>query len=73
MAFTLVINLPFGFLRSRADKYSVLWFLYIHLPIPLVYLLRRMLTLRLSVIPLLVVAAVVGQVWGGRIRGTKTE
>ncbi len=69
---TLVLNLPFGFLRSRVSKYSVRWFLYIHLPIPLIYLLRRMLMLRLSIIPLLVVAAVLGQVWGGRIKGTKS-
>ena len=66
-AFTLVINLPFGFLRSRSDKYSFRWFLYIHLPIPLIYLLRTGLMFKPGVIPLLVAAAVAGQVWGGKL------
>ncbi len=70
-AFTLVVNLPFGFMRSRAEKYSLRWILYIHLPIPLIYLLRRLLMFSAAAIPALVVAAVVGQVCGGRIRTLK--
>lgn len=35
-----VINLPFGAWRSGVKKFSFLWFLFIHLPIPLVVLLR---------------------------------
>lgn len=35
-----LINLPFGALRGREKKDSFKWFLYIHLPIPLVVLLR---------------------------------
>ncbi len=66
--FTLIVNLPFGFLRSKAKKFSFPWFLYIHLPIPFVYVLRRLLMLPMLIIPLLLVAAIVGQVWGGRIR-----
>jgi len=35
-----MINLPFGALRSNVKKFSFLWFLYIHLPIPFIVLLR---------------------------------
>ncbi len=35
-----VINLPFGYLRGKSKKYSLKWFLYIHLPIPMIILLR---------------------------------
>ncbi len=35
-----LINIPFGMLRSREKKFSFKWFLYIHLPIPLVVLAR---------------------------------
>ena len=35
-----LLNLPFGALRGRERKYSFKWFLFIHLPIPFVVLLR---------------------------------
>lgn len=35
-----IINIPFGFFRSKVRKFSFLWFLYIHLPVPLVIILR---------------------------------
>jgi len=35
-----LINLPFGALRGREKKYSFKWFLYIHLPVPFIILLR---------------------------------
>ena len=69
--FTLVVNLPFGFMRSKAEKYSFRWILYIHLPIPLIYLLRRLLMVSSAASPALVVAAVVGQICGGKIRTLK--
>lgn len=68
IALTLAVNLPFGFLRSKAVRYSLRWFLYIHLPIPFIYLLRTLLAFSASVIPALVAAAVVGQICGGKIR-----
>lgn len=72
--FTAVLNLPFGFLRAKTDKYSFKWFLYIHLPIPFIYLLRQLLLLKAIIIPLLLVAAVTGQIFGGRLnRGKDTD
>ena len=35
-----LVNIPFGMLRSREKRFSLKWFLYIHLPIPLVVLAR---------------------------------
>ncbi|HEX2983261.1 MAG TPA: hypothetical protein VHO28_06930 [Ignavibacteriales bacterium] len=35
-----LINLPFGYWRSRVKKFSLQWFLAIHLPVPFVYMLR---------------------------------
>jgi hypothetical protein len=72
-AFTLILNLPFGLLRSKAKKYSLRWFLCIHLPIPFIYLLRRYLMFTASAIPLLVVAAVLGQIGGGKMNTQKED
>jgi hypothetical protein len=73
--FTLTLNMPFGILRARSRQYSLRWFLCIHLPIPVVYLLRKLLDFEWSIGPLLLVlaAAVAGQIWGGKIRAPKTD
>lgn len=67
IALTTAINLPFGFFRSKTNKYSFRWFLYIHLPIPLIYFMRTMLMFKPIVIPLLLVAAIAGQIFGGKL------
>ena len=38
--FIFLINLPFGFWRSKVKKFSVKWFIAIHASIPLVYAVR---------------------------------
>ncbi|MFB6340462.1 hypothetical protein ACE01N_05180 [Saccharicrinis sp. FJH2] len=35
-----ILNLPFGFWRRNTKKYSFKWFLFIHLPIPAIVLMR---------------------------------
>ncbi|MCW0481166.1 hypothetical protein [Gaoshiqia sediminis] len=35
-----LMNIPFGALRSRYKKFTRMWWVYIHLPVPLVILLR---------------------------------
>jgi hypothetical protein len=37
----IVFNIPFGYWRANVVKFSVQWFLAIHLPVPLVALLRK--------------------------------
>lgn len=67
LLFTLIINLPFGYLRARSKKYSIPWFLYIHLPIPVIIFLRLTFGFTWKAIPLVVLAAVTGQYAGGKI------
>jgi hypothetical protein len=64
---TVLINLPFGYLRRRAKPYSFKWFLYIHIPIPFIFLARVLSQLDFRYIPLFVLAAVIGQLWGARM------
>ena len=35
-----LINVPFGALRSRHKKFTLMWWVYIHIPVPVVILLR---------------------------------
>ena len=64
---TFMLNMPFGYLRGKTKRFSLKWFLYIHLPIPFVLLARILSNTDMTYIPLLVLAAVIGQVWGGRL------
>jgi hypothetical protein len=65
--FTCLINLPFGYLRGRSKKYSFKWFLYIHLPIPFVFLARVLSHIDFKYIPIFVLAAIIGQIAGSRL------
>jgi hypothetical protein len=71
LAAACLINVPLGYLRSRQRKFSAKWFLFVHLSIPLLYLARTRAGFGYWAIPLFVLAAVAGQILGGRI-GQKT-
>lgn len=62
-----VLNIPFGYFRKKARKFSVKWWLCIHMPIPLVIAARIALQVDYIYIPLFIIAAVVGQFLGGKI------
>lgn len=62
-----VLNLPFGYMRVKTKKFSVMWFLYIHLPIPFIFVLRTMAGFGMKFIPIMVLGAVLGQLIGGRL------
>jgi hypothetical protein len=64
---TVMINLLFGYLRNKTRKFSFNWFLCIHLPIPLIFLARVSSHLNFRYIPIFVMAAVIGQVLGGKL------
>lgn len=64
---TFVLNIFFGYFRAKAKKYSLKWFLYIHLPIPLVAFVRLYSHLDWRFIPVFLVAAVAGQIIGGKL------
>lgn len=63
-----VLNLPFGYLRTFTKKFSIIWFICIHAPIPIVAVFRIMLGIEWIYIPMFLVFAVIGQVIGARIR-----
>jgi hypothetical protein len=66
-----LVNLPFGYWRAPTKKLSFLWFLFIHLPIPLVILIRFFFELgfQFYTYPLLIAAFFSGQFIGGKLYG----
>lgn len=67
---SFLMNLPFGYLRQGAKKFSLKWILYIHLPVPLIIALRILWVKCpwLPWVPLFIFAAVIGQLVGGKFR-----
>ena len=64
-----LVNLPFGYLRAGVPKKSPKWFLYIHLPIPLVVCLRIFVfKVTWKWMPFLVLCYALGQWLGGTLR-----
>ncbi len=68
VVFTLILNIPFGWLREGVRKFSFLWFLYVHFPIPFIVALRLGLGIPFKFAPLLIAVAVLGQFIGARLR-----
>jgi hypothetical protein len=66
-AAVLFLNLPFGYWRAGASKFSVPWFLAVHVPVPAVIALRLMSGLgwRFITFPVLIGAFFAGQLLGG--------
>ncbi len=68
MLIVFLINLPFGYMRSKAARFSRQWMMAIHIPVPFVFLLRVFSGLNWTVIPLLVLSDIAGQLAGGKLR-----
>ena len=67
---TFFITLPFGRWRAKCRKYTVQWWLAIHLVIPFIFIMRRWGGFSYWYIPLFLAATVLGQIVGG---GFKTS
>lgn len=67
MLIVVLINIPFGYWRSKADKFSRQWMVAVHLPVPLVFLLRILSGFSWVIIPLLMLSFATGQFIGGNI------
>lgn len=63
--FAFLCNLPLGRWRVTVKKFSVNWFLAVHLSIPLIIYLRFKLDLSPWFIPLSLGSALAGQLLGG--------
>jgi hypothetical protein len=66
-----LINVPFGYWRSHARRFSAQWILAIHIPVPFVVACRLLLGLgwHLITFPVLITAFFAGQFAGGKLRG----
>ncbi|MFC2133442.1 hypothetical protein ACFLTH_02390 [Bacteroidota bacterium] len=66
---TLIINVPFGYWRANVKRFSLQWFLAVHLPVPLIIAIRIFseIGFELNSFPLIVAAFFVGQYLGGMI------
>jgi hypothetical protein len=64
-----LINLPFGYWRAQAARFSRQWMLAIHLPVPAVIALRIFSGLGWQLIsfPVLIGAFFLGQFCGGKL------
>ncbi len=64
-----LLNLPFGYWRKNVKKFSLQWALAIHLPVPVVILIRIYsgLGFQLYTYPILVGAFFLGQFIGSKI------
>ena len=64
------MNLPFGYWRAGTRKLSVAWFLSVHLPVPLIVLMRVAsgVGFQLATLPFTLGAFALGQFLGGRLR-----
>ncbi len=66
IVFSLGCNLPLGYLRAFARKFSLRWFVLVHLSIPFIIVLRSMLGFSWRWIPLTLGCAVAGQIIGAQ-------
>ena len=66
-AITLLFNLPFGYARAKTKKFSFRWFLFIHLPIPFIFIARILSHIEIKYVPFLALAAIIGQIAGGKL------
>ena len=67
-AIVFLLNLPFGYWRSRVRKFSLPWVLAVHIPVPVIIALRIYTGLGWQFItfPVLIGAFFAGQYTGGK-------
>ena len=68
LGFALLSNIPLGYLREGSRRYSLRWFVLIHLSIPFIIALRVVNGVGWRVIPFTIGLAVAGQIIGSRAR-----
>jgi len=67
LLFAFFSNIPLGYLRMGSPRYSVRWFIYIHLSVPFIVGLRIASDISWHIIPVSIALAVAGQMIGSRI------
>ena len=61
----IAINVPLGYLRQNCRKFSLAWYLYVHISIPVIIYLRIKGGFSWRFIPLTLLGAFAGQYIGG--------
>ncbi len=71
----LLLNLPFGYWRAGARKFSLRWFLAVHVPVPLVIAIRLVSGIGWHIVtfPLIIGAYVAGQFLGGLLGRARAD
>ena len=66
----VLLNLPFGYWRAGTRRFSLPWFLAVHVPVPIAVSLRLAVGMgwRLGALPVFVGAFFAGQFLGGGVR-----
>ncbi|HEX2719542.1 MAG TPA: hypothetical protein VHM71_01210 [Candidatus Deferrimicrobium sp.] len=64
----LIVNIPLGYAREGFRKFSIGWFVCVHLSVPLIAWIRLSNHVSAWGIPAFVVCAVLGQIAGGKVR-----
>jgi hypothetical protein len=64
----LALNIPLGYAREGYRKFSVGWFVCVHLSVPFIAWLRLVNDVSAWGIPAFVACAVLGQIAGGKVR-----
>jgi len=63
----IAINVPLGYLRQNCRKFSLAWYFYVHISIPVIIYLRTKGGYSWRFIPLTLLGAFAGQFIGGFI------
>lgn len=64
----LAVNIPLGYAREGFRRFSIGWFVCVHLSVPLIAWLRLVNQVSAWGIPAFVACAVLGQIAGGKVR-----
>ncbi len=67
LCFAFFSNIPLGYLRMGSPRFSVRWFVFIHLSIPFIAGLRLANDISWQAIPFTIATAIAGQMIGSRI------
>lgn len=68
MIIIFFINLPFGYWRGGQERFSRGWFLAVHLPVPVIIILRLAFGFSWMALPFTIFAFFIGQLTGSRAR-----
>ena len=69
----LAVNIPLGYAREGFRKFSIGWFVCVHLSVPLIAWMRLVNHVSSWGIPAFVACAVLGQLVGGKVRRIRRE